>query len=114
MHLVKLVYRYLNKNFEIDFDGMKEEEKLLFKHIVEANEIVDIKSWIGIGMNRKHQVINEFIRNKKYKKKDAGNFSSSFSVTTPSDKSIQQSSNFFGFGSKSKHSNLATNNNKPR
>ena len=64
------MYRYLNKNFEIEFDRMKEEEKLLFKHIVEANEIVDIKSWIGIGMNRKQQMILELIRNKKNKKKD--------------------------------------------
>jgi hypothetical protein len=67
-----LVYRYLNKKLEIEFDRMREEEKLLFKHIVEANEIVDIKSWIGIGMNRKHKVILEFIRNKKNKKKDGG------------------------------------------
>jgi hypothetical protein len=71
-----LVYRYLNKKFEIEFDRMKEEEKLLFKHIVEANEIVDIKSWIGIGMNRKQLVILELIRNKKNKKKDGGGASS--------------------------------------
>lgn len=70
------MYRYLNKNFEIEFDRMKEEEKLLFKHIVEANEIVDIKSWIGIGMNRKQQMILELIRNKKNKKKDGGGTSS--------------------------------------
>ncbi len=55
---------------------MKEEKKLLFKHIVEANEIVDIKSWIGIGMNRKQQMILELIRNKKNKKKDGGGTSS--------------------------------------
>lgn len=71
-----MVYRYLNKKFEIEFDRMKEEEKLLFKHIVEANEIVDIKSWIGIGMNRKQLVILELIRNKKNKKKDGGGASS--------------------------------------
>ncbi len=55
LHLVKLVYRYLNKKFEVEFDRMRDDEKLLYQHIVEANEIADIKSWIGIGMNRKHQ-----------------------------------------------------------
>jgi len=47
---VKLIYRYLNKKFEVEFDRMRDDEKLLYKHIIEANEIADIKSWIGIGM----------------------------------------------------------------
>ena len=69
---------------------MREEEKLLYRHIVEANEIVDIKSWIGIGMNRKQQMVLELIKNKKNKKKNGGGggMSSSIMMTAPSDRSI--------------------------
>jgi hypothetical protein len=53
LHLVKLIFKYLNKKFEVEYGRMRKEEKLLFTHIIEANEIADLKSWIGIGMIRK-------------------------------------------------------------
>ena len=41
---------------------MRQDEKFLLSHIIEANEVADLKSWIGIGMMRKQKAVFDLIR----------------------------------------------------
>lgn len=56
--LVRLVYKYLSKKLVLDFYAMNEDESLLIKHIFEANDLADLKSWIGIALTKKSQKLH--------------------------------------------------------
>jgi hypothetical protein len=45
----------LSKKLDLDFSAMNEDESLLLKHIFEANDLADLKSWIGIAITKKSQ-----------------------------------------------------------
>ncbi len=55
LFLVRIVYKYLNNKFIFEFDSLNQDEQLLIRHIFEANELADLKSWIGIAINKKYQ-----------------------------------------------------------
>ena len=41
--LVKLIYKYLSKKLEIEYSKFTDEDVYLLMHIIEANDITDIK-----------------------------------------------------------------------
>jgi hypothetical protein len=52
-HLIKITSKCLTPDYVIDMSKMSKEDELLFKNIVEANDIEDLQNWLGIMLKRK-------------------------------------------------------------
>lgn len=54
-HLINLTSQNMTKEYQIDNTKLKPEEDLLYRHIIEANDVNDIQSWLGVLLKKKLQ-----------------------------------------------------------
>ena len=52
-HFLRIVYPKLTPEYYVDMTNIGIEDKLLIKHIYEANDIADIQSWLSLVLKRK-------------------------------------------------------------
>ncbi|CDW82625.1 ph domain containing protein [Stylonychia lemnae] len=51
--LIQLVRKCLNDDYIIQYEKLKEEERFLYNHIIQANDLQDLQNWIGVVIKKK-------------------------------------------------------------
>jgi hypothetical protein len=71
-HLIRISSKCLTPDFVIDEKKLSKEDELLFRNIIEANELDDLQNWLGIMIKRKIEKEIKAEQNKLAKEKESG------------------------------------------